>query len=224
MAPDGQRPAVKPLQVYLADDHEAILNGLEYMLIEADFNIVGRSRRFTKSLQDISNFSERIDILVTDLSFPDGSGVELISRVRNLAPALRIVVHTGYASFLDAALRAGADGYVLKSEDAETVLRAVQAVARGERYLSPAVADSVVTRMQGDDTELDFRHAAFALLSPKERAILPLLHLENQEIADQLAIPLRTVEGQINQIRKKLNKSRMELVRLVAKSEGQPGI
>lgn len=208
----------KPITVYLADDHPAILDGLEYTLLEADFEIVGRSRAYTKCLKDLTSLPDRAQLLITDLSFPDGSGIELVRQAKKLAPEIKALVHTGYASYLAESLQAGADGYMLKSEDARLLLRAIEAIMEGKRFLSPEAGTAVLELMQRSELELDFQHAVFTLLTEKERVLLPHLHLENQQIVDLLGIPLRTLEGQMTQIRKKLNKTRLEIVRLVART------
>ena len=206
------------ISVYLADDHPAILDGLEYTLLEAGFQILGRSKAFTKSLNELSIHREQIGLLITDLSFPDGSGIALARHAKTVAPNCRVLVHTAYVLYLAEALQAGADGYLLKTEDARTLLQAVDTVLSGQRFLSPAAGSAVLDLMETSELEQDFRHAVFALLTEKERALLPHLHLENQQIGELLQVPPRTLEGQITQVRRKLNRTRLEIVRLVARA------
>jgi NarL family two-component system response regulator LiaR len=137
------------------------------------------------------------DVILLDLHLPDQSGVELIRQLRQQVPAARILVFTGYAAAHEVAavFRAGAAGYLLKTQMITEVVRAIEETDQGQTVIDPTVAHlilgSLTRQRQGRAT---------MLLSTSEQRILPLVAqgCSNQEIANRLALSRATVQAHIS--------------------------
>jgi len=146
------------------------------------------------------------DLAIVDLSLPGANGIELIKNIRAEFPKLPILVLSMHDESLYAlrALRAGAEGYVMKHEAMANVIRAIDEVFSGRPYLSPAMAAQVITkfahRPSGDETD------AVERLSDRELEILELIGkgTEVRQIAKQLHLSPKTVETHRAHIREKL--------------------
>ncbi len=133
------------IRILLADDHAILRQGLRKMLEEeAGFQIVGEAADGFEALKKVRELTP--DILVVDLAMPHLNGLEVTSRVKQEPDPPRVVVLSMRKSepYIMEALRNGADGYVLKSEDPRDMVNAIRSVAAGSTYLSPVVADLAV--------------------------------------------------------------------------------
>lgn len=146
------------------------------------------------------------EIALVDLSLPDGSGVELISRAAREFPDCTCVVTTIYAddAHLFPALRAGAGGYLLKDQPVERVIAQLRAIDRGEPPLSPAIAQRLLRVFAPDTAEGDE-----ARLTPRERETLVLIAKGYRlpEVAANLGVTRNTAAGLIKSIYRKLKVS-----------------
>jgi DNA-binding NarL/FixJ family response regulator len=145
------------------------------------------------------------DIALVDLDLPDGSGVELIREFARTYPACHCVVTTIYADdrHLIPALRAGAQGYLLKDQPTERVVAALRAIGAGEPPLSPAIAQRLLRVFGTEQTPA----AEEARLTPRERETLTLIAkgLRLPDVAQQLGVTRHTAAGFIKAIYRKLN-------------------
>ena len=127
--------------IVLADDHRMVRQGLRGLLEdETDLRVVGEAADGIEAVEITARL--RPDILVTDLKMPGLGGIEVTARVRELSPATGIVILSMYGIqvYVDAALSAGARGYVVKKSVADGLIDAVRTVAAGGSYLSPLIA------------------------------------------------------------------------------------
>jgi DNA-binding NarL/FixJ family response regulator len=192
-------------RLVLIDDHIILREGLHALLeLESDFVVVGEAG----SLEDGIALVERLrpNLVITDLAMPYGSGMQVISRVRAIAPDTRVLVLTVHSSkeYIDAALKAGADGYVLKDSSSAELLQAIRSVIRGQRYLCPPVSAKIISGYLGEG---DARNvASVQLLTDREREILTLVAqgLSNKGIAKRLALSVKTVEKHRSNFMRKL--------------------
>jgi two-component system, NarL family, invasion response regulator UvrY len=179
------------MRVYLADDHALIREGLRRVLDEvADLDVVGEAGDVDTVLRDATR--GRWDVLVLDLSFPNGSGFDVLADMRAFCPWVRVLVLSRHpaSEMAGRVLAAGAHGYVTKGARAETVLQAIRAVGRGERYGVEEVATG----------------APHDRLSEREFSVLTLLGRGAcpSAIADELGVAAATVSTYIARIRSKL--------------------
>ena len=176
------------MRIVVVDDHPVVREGLVAALARReDFRIVAAFA----SAEELLGANVHADVVLLDLELPGMSGVDAIPHIQS-----PVLVLTAYANDeqLDAVLRAGALGYLLKGAALEEIERAIRTVARNERYLDPRVASRVAA----------LAHAP--RLSPRERDVLRLLVAgnSNKEIAAALRVTERTVKFHVTSIFNKL--------------------
>jgi len=203
------------VSVLLAEDHQVVRRGL-YLLVEAesDLSVVGETHDGLEVLRLVERLAP--GVLLLDLMLPGLNGLEVTRQVARKHPGTRILILSMHSaeSYVLAALRNGAAGYVLKSDPPTEVVKAIHAVAAGKRYLSPALSDRAIEAyLQSAPDETSDR---FDSLSGREREVLQLLAEgnSNAEMARRLFISSRTVETHRANVMKKLALSNQsELVR-----------
>jgi two-component system response regulator NreC len=188
-------------RVLLADDHQIVRQGLRGILVAAGHEVIGEASDGREALKLARTLNP--DIAVLDLSMPLLNGLDAAREMRRLAPDIKIILLTMYTDkgYVLQALRAGARGYVLKTQAAEDLISAIREILRGETYLSPGVAASVV------DAVLESTNEAADPLTARERQILQLVAEGNttKEIARLLNVSFKTAESHRNHIMKKLD-------------------
>jgi len=204
------------ITVAIVDDHPVVRAGLRAVLAAAhDMTVVAEGAAAADALRLVAE--RRPDVLVLDVNLPDLSGVEVTRRLagRPATPAILALTAHGDRETIFGLLEAGAIGYVLKDEAPETLADAVRAAARGESWLSPAVARQVVRRALGQpmdasgdrlkDADRPARSPALPL-TPREIEVLCLLAqgLDNTAIAGRLTLTTRTVQNHVSNIYGKL--------------------
>ncbi len=178
-------------KLLIADDHAIVRSGLRQIFaMTPDLLVVGEAVNGSEVLESLRQAP--YDVLLLDLNMPGISGTDLITRVRAHRPNLSILVLSMHDQPLvvASALKAGATGYATKDCEPETLFAAVRQVARGQRYIVPALAEKMVLQ-----TALQTPAVRHELLSPRELEILCLLAkgLGVNEIAEQLTISNKTV-------------------------------
>jgi two-component system, NarL family, response regulator NreC len=205
------------IRILLADDHAVLRAGLTALLnARPDMEVVGEAADGS----DLLALAEqtRPDIVLLDLTMPRLGGLEVLPLLRQRLPAVRILVLTMHneESYLRQALKAGANGYVLKKAADVELIAAIQAVMRGEMYvhssLTKALLDETLVTAVAGDAETD----VWRNLSDREQETLRLVALghTSKEIADQLNVSAKTVETYRARGMEKLGlRSRAALVR-----------
>lgn len=198
-----------PYRVVLADDHVMFRQGLKRILSEmADLEVIGEAGCGLELLNLLNKLIPHMVIL--DISMPNLRGIEAIHEVKAIRPDAKILMLTMHKDidFLQQALAAGADGYLLK-EDAEVeMFSAIEMVQRGKKYVSPLLAaeltDAWVQISRGE------RQPLIESLSTRERQVLKLIAegKSSKEIADLLFISIHTVVRHRANIMDKLNLKR----------------
>lgn len=194
-----------PLRVLIAEDHVLMRAGLRLLLEQSgEVTVVAEADNGAEALRLLS--LHRPDIAVLDIAMELLSGLEVAARVRAELPEVRVIMLSMHAtdSYIQQALRAGARGYLLKDAAPVELSLAIAAVARGETYLSPAIASRLVRQLvQGSEEKL----SGLDQLTPRQRTILRLIAegQTTQEIAHSLAISAKTVEGHRAQLMERLD-------------------
>ena len=203
----------------LVDDHAVLRIGLRSLLEgEPDLAVTGEAANGAEALALVERL--RPDVLLCDIMLPDLSGLEVARRVARQFPATRVIIFTLHSkeAYVSEAIKSGAAGYVLKDDDPAHLLDAIRAVARGDRYLSPALNQQAINAYfdRLATTEKD----DFDLLTEREREVFALVAegLTTQEIAEKLVLSPRTVEVHRTRFMQKLKlRNQTELVRLAIK-------
>lgn len=194
-----------PLRILIADDHPLFRKGMRTLLVSMpETEVVGEATTGKETVDRA--LALQPDIVLMDLQMPEGGGLTAIRSLTSTNPEMRILVVTLFEDdeSVFAALKAGARGYVLKDADEDEMIRAIQAVARGEAIFSPAVASRLMDYFTAARTS---PHAeAFPDLTEREREILAMIARgrSNYEIAEELSISLKTVRNHASNIFSKL--------------------
>lgn len=216
-------------RLLLADDHDLFREGLAGLInAEADLTVVGQATDGLEALQLARNL--RPDLIITDINMPLCDGLEATRLIRAAWPAARILiltVHDEETRLFDA-IKAGANGYLLKNTSAADFLRGIRSALAEEVVLPPKLA----TRLLAEFARLATGPLAAPAplpetpsLTPREREVLDLIaaNAADKEIAARLALSLHTVKSHVRNILSKLHAAnRREAARLAGGRPAEP--
>lgn len=209
----------KKVRVYLIDDHPIVREGFALALAsEPDMTVVGQAGTAADALREAPALKP--DVVLVDLNIPDRDGVELLGALRVQVPHAKLLVLSGYDDEFRVAeaLRAGAQGYLVKTSRLEEVIDGIRRIASGGAPLSPRIAGAVVRAMRKPAGE---GASGLDALTPRERQVLRLLAagVSTRETAARLTISPKTVETHRVRIYAKLGcKSAVELTRIAVRT------
>jgi DNA-binding NarL/FixJ family response regulator len=192
-------------RIVLVDDHEVVRLGLKALLDRhPQFEVVGEASSARESLEQVAALEP--DVVVMDIRLPGTSGIEACEQIVDQYPKIKVIMLTSYAEdeMLFSAIRAGASGYVLKQIASEELVKAIEAVGRGEALLDPAVTQRVFQEVRRAVKEEEA--SAFQHLSQQEKHVLLLVSegKTNREIAKNLFLGEGTVRNYVSSILSKL--------------------
>jgi DNA-binding NarL/FixJ family response regulator len=222
MAPEPH----EKIQVLVVDDHQVVRCGLlTFLQSLPGLEVVGEAEGGSQALDVLARLDEegrRPDVVVMDLQMRPVDGIEATRRIRARYDNVEVVALSSFAENerVQAALEAGASGYLLKDSDAEEVAAAIRAAHRGDIQLDPAVARQVVSSLRGPR-----KKEAGAELTSREVEVLRLVGAgrANKEIAGELGISERTARTHVSNILRKLALSSRTQAALWAMREGLVG-
>jgi DNA-binding NarL/FixJ family response regulator len=188
------------INVLVVDDHPVVRAGLAAILTSTDdLRCVGTAGEAAGAVELVERLAP--DVVLLDVSMPRGDGVSVTRELRRRGLPVRILVLTSFSApdLVVAIVQAGADGYLLKENEAETILDGVRAVAAGGAAVDPTVAQSLLTEVRG-------RAGSGPVLTEREREVLKFLREgnANKVIARRLQISERTVKAHVAHIFQRL--------------------
>ena len=205
MSAPQEKPTAKS-RIFLVEDHRSVLHGYRLMLdAEPDLTVCGAATTAAEAISAVEQLQP--DLVITDLTLPGRSGLDLVKDLIAIEPTRRILVCSMHdeALYAQRALRAGAKGYIMKDADGPTYLAAIRAVLNGQSYVSEKLAAQVLDafgapQSRGSNSPLE-------KLSDRELEIFRLFGAGKtaKEIARQLNISPKTVSVHRDHVKEKLN-------------------
>ncbi len=213
------------LRILLADDHELTRSGVRYLLEKReDWTVCGEASNGRMAVEMAEKL--RPDFAILDMSMPEMNGLEATRQILKSQPRMKILIYTMHETekIIVDVLEAGAQGVVLKSDAGENMVAAVESIAKGRKFFTSRVAETVV------DAYLSKRSATTEsndapgplVLTSREREVVQLLAegKSNKEVADRLNISARTAEGHRSEIMRKLKLGSLaDLIRYAIRNE-----
>lgn len=193
------------IRLILVDDHVMLRQGTaELLRREPDLQVVAEAGNGREAVELARALKP--DVVVMDIRLPGTSGIEACEQIVEKHPNVKVIMLTSYAEdeMLFSAIRAGASGYILKQIGSDDLIKALEAVSRGEALLDPAVTQRVFQQVRRAVKEEEA--SAFAHLSQQEKHVLLLVSegKTNREIAKQLFLGEGTVRNYVSSILSKL--------------------
>jgi len=206
-------------RILIAEDQTIMRDGLQALLAsEPDFEVVGATAAGEPAVREASTLHP--DIVLMDMSIPRTNGIGAITRIKREQPEIKVVVLTFHKEdkFIQAALQAGADAYVLKNDSREELFAALRISGTGRHYLSPSILEHVIVGYLDRTTE----SPSWEILTNREREVMKLIAqgCRTKDIAAQLALSPRTVERHRTNLMKKLDLRNVSAVTTYAIANG----
>jgi len=216
-------PANGPIRVLVADDHRVVRQGLRaFLATTEDIRVVGEASDGSQTLTQLHGLHERgeaPDVVLMDLLMSPMDGIEATRQIRARYPQVQVVALTSFEEEdkANAALDAGASGFLLKDADAGEVAAAIRAAHRGEVHLDPAIAGRLIQALRTPGTP-----QPGSTLTDREGEVLQLVAAgkANKDIAAELRISERTARTHVSNILTKLGMTSRTQAALWAVREG----
>jgi DNA-binding NarL/FixJ family response regulator len=190
------------IQIAIVDDHSMVRSGLRgFLMDQPDIEVVAEASNGAQALELVREHA--LDVLILDISMPEQSGMDVLARIQARAPALGILILSGFAEehYAVPLLRRGVSGYLNKQCELEDILVAVRRIAGGNRYITPQVAEMLASQLNRSDSA-----AAHEQLSARELQVL--LRLARGEtvgdVAQALFLSAKTVSTYRSRILEKM--------------------
>jgi DNA-binding NarL/FixJ family response regulator len=209
-------------KIYILDDHPIVIEGLKKVIEpQEDMQVVGASEDANAALQQMAKLKP--DIVVLDITLKDRSGVDVIKKIRTSLPSTPVLVYSMHDEnvYAERCLRAGAMGYLMKSEGAARLLQGIRQIISGSFCFSANLIGSIVS---GGGPRTGSRGEPGRLLSDRQLEVFEMVGrgFDSHEIAEKLSLSAKTVDAHKANIRQKLGLASarellMEAVRWVEK-------
>jgi DNA-binding NarL/FixJ family response regulator len=196
---------MKSLRILLVDDHDVVRMGLNALLSRQDgFEIVAEASNAEQAKRYALHYNP--DVIVMDVRLPGKSGIQATQEIKKLMPAIKIIILTSYGDedLLFDAIRAGANGYVLKQIGSDDLIRALNTIEQGNSLLDPKLTQTLFKRVREVQHQSEWN--IFSNLTEHELQILGLLTTgkSNKQIADCLNLAHGTVRNYVSSLMHKI--------------------
>lgn len=191
----------------LADDHVLIREGIKQLLeLEDDIRVVVQAGNGQEAIDMALKYDP--DVILLDINMPKMNGIDVLRRLKDLGVGSKIIMLTIHEDreYLIETMKIGANGYVLKDSDADTLISAIRDVNNGRTYIQPSIASVLVEDISKSDKEYNEDLRKIEMLTKREYEVLTLIAegLNNKDIADKLFISEKTVKNHVSNIFKKI--------------------
>lgn len=198
---------MSPIRVLLAEDHTIVRKGLRSLLdAEPGIEVVGEAEDGRQAIEKVEQLMP--DVVLMDITMPVLNGLEATRQIKKLFSQIKVLILTVHSTeeYIFQILQAGASGYLIKQAAVEELISAIQAVYRGDTFLSPSMSRIILkesSRQTSTTTEKD----NLARLTDREREVLQLVAegRSNREIAQLLHVTVKTVEAHRAHVMEKLD-------------------
>ncbi|SDY60845.1 two component transcriptional regulator, LuxR family [Proteiniborus ethanoligenes] len=197
----------KKITVMIVDDHSLMREGLKQILeLENDIEVVGLVSNGEDSIKYAQQ--SKPDVILLDINMPKMNGLDVLRRLKDIGVDSKIIMLTIHddREYLYETVKIGANGYVLKDSDSDTLISAIKDVHKGKSYIQPSLSELLVkdiNSIEGKSKEASFIES----LTKREYEVLTLIAegMNNREIAEKLFISEKTVKNHVSKIFKKID-------------------
>jgi DNA-binding NarL/FixJ family response regulator len=205
-----------PISLLVVDDHPLVIEGVRSFLSgQGEVQLVGQAQSLSEARAFLEKHASDIQVVLLDIRLQDGLGIDLAREIRQKYPHLQVIALTMYDSeaYLEAIIKAGARGYLLKNTSRDELVKAIKAVLEGRYYFSEGIHDTIGQLLSSAKAVMPAAPAPVPAdtsksirLTKRERQILELVakELNNVQIAAQLNLSPRTVHTHRRAIMQKL--------------------
>lgn len=196
------------IRIYLADDHQVLLDGIHFLLKTIpNFEVVGFSLNGNNLYQDV--IDSNAAILILDLNMPEKDGIKVIKDFSEKGIPCKVIILSSYddLKLIKEVMRLGASGYLTKKCAGENIVEAIIAVSNGEDYFCNSVREKIFNLVKKDNQKVNQSFTlANTILTERELEVITLIGLElsGKEISENLFISTNTVETHRKNIMKKI--------------------
>lgn len=194
------------IKLMIVDDHALIREGLTKILeMEGNFEIVFKASDGNEAVEYIKD--NNLDIVLLDINMPNMNGIETLKKIKQINPSLKIIMLTVYDAreYLIETLNLGANGYMLKDAEADSLVKAIEAVYNGGSYIHPNLAGELFKEINRQRTNKSSRSGVEALTRREYEVLLLIAEgMSNKGISEHLVISEKTVKNHVSSILRKL--------------------
>jgi DNA-binding NarL/FixJ family response regulator len=209
------------IKVLIADDHRLFRQGLRYVCELGGFTVVGEAGNGQETVDLACQLKP--DVVLMDVQMPMLDGVQATALITAELPATRVIILTMYRQdkYVFEAIKAGAQGYLLKDIDEQELLEAIRSVCRGDALINPTLAARLLEEFRCLSQVTD-REETIEVLTPSEMETLQLVAqgADNKTIAERLGLSERTVANRLSEVYQKLHVNSRTQAALVALRRG----
>ena len=197
----------RPISVMIADDHALIREGIKQILeLENDITVIAQAGDGEEAIEKALELKP--EVILLDINMPKVNGIEALRRFKDLGISSKVIMLTIHEDkeYIYETIKIGANGYVLKDSEADSLIKAIRDVGRGKTYIQPSIATALVKDSQNMNNENNKEFMKVKSLTKREYEVLILIAegLNNRDIAEKLFISEKTVKNHVSNIFKKL--------------------